>query len=337
MPVSKTKEMSAQASEEADLRAARRVLRFAGEALSALSANLDGAFTRALDVLSAVRGRVVVSGMGKSGHIGRKIAATFSSTGTPAQFVHPAEASHRDLGSLTRSDALLMLSNSGETTELSDLITYAKRHGIPLIGIASNPDSALIAASDAALVLPKAQEACPMGLAPTTSTTLMLALGDALAVALMERKGFSADQYRDLHPAGSLGRALIRVCDIMHGSESLPLVAPDTAMRDVLLTMTSGGFGVAGVIDSERSLVGIITDGDLRRHMARELVDRTAREVMTARPKTVAADMLAAEALAVMNNATQKVTCLFVVDPQGGTEKPVGILHVHDCLRAGLR
>src|SRR3977135_1587337 len=222
MPVSKTKEISAQASEEADLRAARRVLRFAGEALSALSENLDGAFTRALDVLAGVRGRVVVSGMGKSGHIGRKIAATFSSTGTPAQFVHPAEASHGDLGSLTRSDALLMLSNSGETTELSDLITYAKRHGIPLIGIASNPDSALIAASDAALVLPKAQEACPMGLAPTTSTTLMLALGDALAVALMRGKGFSAGEYRDFHPAGSLGRALIRVSDLMHKDGEIP-------------------------------------------------------------------------------------------------------------------
>src|SRR5258707_4441014 len=337
MPVPKAKEMSARTHEDADLIAARRVLHHAGAAVAALANHLDGAFSAAIDVLLAVRGRVVVSGMGKSGHVGRKIAATLSSTGTPAQFVHPAEASHGDLGALTRSDALLMLSNSGETTELSDLITYAKRHGIPLIGIASNPDSALITASDAALVLPRAQEACPMGLAPTTSTALMLALGDALAVALMERKGFSADQYRDLHPAGSLGRALIRVCDIMHGSESLPLVAPDTAMRDVLLTMTSGGFGVAGVIDSERSLVGIITDGDLRRHMARELVDRTALEVMTAHPKTVAPDMLAAEALALMNGATQKITCLFVVDPQGGLLTPVGILHVHDCLRAGLR
>src|SRR5258708_36283565 len=326
MPVSTTKEIAGEGSEEADLRAARRVLRFAGEALSALSANLDGACARALDVLSAVRGRVVVSGMGKSGHIGRKIAATFSSTGPPAQFVHPAEASHGDLGALTRSDALLMLSNSGETTELSDLITYAKRHGIPLIGIASNPDSALITASDAALVLPRAQEACPMGLAPTTSTTLMLALGDALAVALMERKGFSADQYRDLHPAGSLGRALIRVCDIMHGAGSLPLVAPDTVMRDVLLTMTSGGFGVAGVIDSEGSLTGIITDGDLRRHMARELVDRSAREVMTAHPKTVAPDMLAAEALALITPATQKSTRPFLLYPPDAPLTPTSLL-----------
>ena len=337
MPVTKAKEMSAAAREEADLRAARRVLCFAGEALSSLSDSLDGGFTRALDLLIAVRGRVVVSGMGKSGHIGRKIASTLSSTGTPAQFVHPAEASHGDLGALTRLDALIMLSNSGETAELSDLITYAKRHGIPLIGVASNPDSALIAASDAALVLPKAQEACPMGLAPTTSTTLMLALGDALAVALMERKGFSADQYRDLHPAGALGRALIRVSDIMHGSESLPLVQPDTVMRDVLITMTAGGFGVAGVVDGGGALAGIITDGDLRRHMERELIDRTARDVMTAHPKTVAPGMLAAEALAYMNNATPKVTCVFVVDPDDAPKKPLGILHVHDCLRSGLR
>jgi len=337
MPAPKAKELPAQAREEADLKAARRVLRFAGEALAALSDNLDGGFSHALDLLAAVRGRVVVSGMGKSGHVGRKIAATLSSTGTPAQFVHPAEASHGDMGALTRADALIMLSNSGETAELSDLITYAKRHFIPLIGVASNPDSALIAASDAALVLPKAQEACPMGLAPTTSTTLMLALGDALAVALMERKGFSADQYRDLHPAGALGRALIRVCDIMHGPDSLPLVEPDAIMRDVLITMTSGGFGVAGVVDGAGALSGVITDGDLRRHMERELIDRPARDVMTAHPKTVAPGMLAAEALAFMNNATPRVTCLFVVDPEDSPCKPLGILHVHDCLRVGLR
>jgi len=336
MPMPKAKDVPASDREASDLKAARRVLRFAGEALSELSDTLDGAFTRALDLLAAVRGRVVVSGMGKSGHIGRKLAATLSSTGTPAQFVHPAEASHGDLGALTRSDALIMLSNSGETVELSDLITYAKRHGIPLIGIASNPNSALIAASDAALVLPKSQEACPMGLAPTTSTTVMLALGDALAVALMERKGFSADQYRDLHPAGALGRALIRVLDIMHDGQNLPLVKPDAVMRDVLITMTSGGFGVAGVVDGDGALVGIITDGDLRRHMARELIERSARDVMTKNPKTVAPGMLAAEALAYMNDSTPKVTCLFVVDPKDAPKKPLGILHVHDCLRAGL-
>jgi arabinose-5-phosphate isomerase len=337
MSVPRSKDMSAAPVRETDVRAARRVLRFAGEALQALSDSLDGAFSDAVDLLLAVRGRVVVSGMGKSGHVGRKLAATLSSTGTPAQFVHPAEASHGDLGALTRADALLMLSNSGDTAELADLITYARRFGIPLIGVASKPDSALIAASDVALLLPKAQEACPMGLAPTTSTTLMLALGDALAVALMERRGFSTDQYRDLHPAGALGRALIRVSDIMHGPEQLPLVTPDTVMRDVLLTMTAGGFGIAGVVDGAGALIGIITDGDLRRHMERELLTREAREVMTSEPKTVAPDMLAAEALAVMNDGTPKVTCLFIVAPDAAPRRPVGILHVHDCLRAGLR
>jgi arabinose-5-phosphate isomerase len=337
MPLSHTAALATQAHDQDDLRAARRVLWFAGQALDALSRNLDGAFSRAVDILAAVRGRVVVSGMGKSGHIGRKIAATLSSTGTPAQFVHPAEASHGDLGALTRSDALVMLSNSGETAELSDLITYSRRHSIPLIGIASNAQSALIAAADAPLLLPRAQEACPMGLAPTTSTTLMLALGDALAIALMERKGFSADQYRDLHPGGALGRALIRVSDIMHSGTSLPLVSMDTTMRDVLITMTAGGFGVAGVVDGSDALAGIITDGDLRRHMQPELLDRKAREIMTSNPKTVVPEMLAAEALAYMNNSTPKVTCLFVVDGNDALRRPVGILHVHDCLRAGLR
>jgi len=324
----------------ADITAARRVLDYAGEALAALSAGLDESFTRAVDILMAVEGRVVVSGMGKSGHVGQKIAATLSSTGTPAQFVHPAEASHGDLGALTRKDALLMLSNSGETAELSSLITFAKRFGIPLIGIASNAKSALLSAADVALVLPKAREACPIGLAPTTSTTITLALGDALAVALMERRGFSADQYRELHPAGALGRSLVRVSDIMHPRDELPLVAPDVKLRDVLITMTSNrhGFaGVAGIVDPKGALVGIITDGDLRRHMSPELLDRTAAEVMTANPKTIAPGLLAAEAVALMNNTAPKVTSLFVVDRVGGAARPIGFLTIHDCLRAGIR
>ena len=336
MSVPKPKAVASASREDADLLAARRVLNFAREAMGALSDQLDRSFSEAVDILVAVRGRVVVSGMGKSGHVGRKIAATLSSTGTPAQFVHPGEASHGDLGALTRADALLMLSYSGATAELSDLITYAKRFGIPVIGMAANADSALITASDVGLVLPKAQEACPMGLAPTTSTTMMLALGDALAVALMERRGFSADQYRDLHPGGALGRALIRVSDIMH-ADKMPLVKPATPMREVLLTMTSGGFGVAGVIDDDGALTGIITDGDLRRHMEPGLVDRAARDVMTTSPKTVAPDLLAAQALAIMNDGTPRVTCLFVVDPAQEDRRPLGILHVHDCLRAGLR
>jgi arabinose-5-phosphate isomerase len=326
--------------EQADLAAARRVLEYAGEALAALSQELGSNFSRAVDVLAAVKGRVVVSGMGKSGHVGRKIASTFSSTGTPAQFVHPAEASHGDLGVLTRDDALLMLSNSGETSELSNLITHAKRFAIPLIGVASNPGSALLQAANVALVLPRAREACAIGLAPTTSTTVMLALGDALAVALMERKGFSTDQYRELHPAGSLGHALIRVLEIMHTGDELPLVSPDAPLRDVLIAMTANrhGFaGVAGIVDAQGALIGIITDGDLRRHMAPDLLDRRASDVMTPNPKTVPATMLAAEAVAFMNNSNPKVTSLFVVDGLRGVTRPVGFLSIHDCLRAGIR
>jgi arabinose-5-phosphate isomerase len=325
---------------EADIAAARRVLEFAGEALTALAGSLGENFSRALDILLAVNGRVVVSGMGKSGHVGQKIAATLSSTGTPAQFVHPAEASHGDLGALTREDALLMLSNSGETAELSSLTTYAKRFEIPLIGIASNPDSALLQAANVALQLPNAREACPIGLAPTTSTTIMLALGDALAVALMERRGFSVDQYRELHPAGALGRALIRVDDIMHKGDELPLVAPDTLLSEVMMTMTSNCFGfagVAGVVDKSGLLLGIITDGDLRRHMSSDLLERQASQVMTKNPKTVVVSALAAEAVAVMNNSAPRVTSLFVVDGPDGTAKPVGFLTIHDCLRAGVR
>jgi arabinose-5-phosphate isomerase len=340
MPVRKpTPNLQSVAQRQAaDLRAARRVLRFAGEALSSLSECLDGAFTQAVDILAAVHGRVVVSGMGKSGHIGHKIAATFSSTGTPAQFVHPAEASHGDLGALTPQDALVMLSYSGETEELSDLITYAKRFSIPLIGMASQPDSTLLQAADVALVLPRAQEACPMGLAPTTSTTLMLVLGDALAVALMERKGFSTDQYRDRHPGGSLGRKLIRVADIMHAGEEMPLVKPDAAMPDVLIAMTSRQFGFAGVVgivDGDGALMGVITDGDLRRHMNGDLLKRKAGDVMTKNPKTIAPAMLAAEALALMNES--KITSLFVIESEDAPSHPIGLLHIHDCLRAGLR
>jgi len=336
-PSSATAIASRADSRGRDLAAARRVLSYAGEAIGALGSTLNGDFSRALDLILAIKGRVIVSGMGKSGHIARKIAATLASTGTPSYFIHPAEASHGDLGMVTRTDALLMLSNSGETAELTDLITHAKRLSVPLIGIASKPDSALLLAADVALVLPKAREACPMGLAPTTSTTLMLALGDAIAVALMERRGFSADDYRDLHPAGALGRALIRVSDIMHGKDELPLTSPDAVMRDVLITMTTNKFGfagTAGIVDEKGALIGIITDGDLRRHMARELLDRKARDVMTKNPKTVGPNMLAAEALTFMNERAPKVTSLFVVD---AGKRPVGFLSIHDCLRAGLQ
>lgn len=321
--------------EAGDQKAARRVLDYAGEAIAALGDALNGEFSRAVDTIVAIKGRVIVSGMGKSGHIARKIAATLASTGTPAQFIHPAEASHGDLGAVTRADALIMLSNSGETQELADLITFAKRFSIPLIGIASRADSTLLQSADVKLLLPRAREACPMGLAPTTSTTLMLVLGDALAVALMERKGFSADQYRDLHPGGSLGRGLIRVSDLMHTGESVPLVAESASMQDALLMMAKQHFGCVGITDKKGALIGIVTHGDLARHMGNDLLGRALPTVMTKNPKVVTPDQLAAEALSLMND--KKITQLFVLDAKDAGKRPVGILHIHDCLRAGLQ
>ncbi len=322
---------TSKAASARDLAAARRVLRLANIALESLGESLNGEFTRAVDAILGISGRVVVSGMGKSGHISRKIAATLASTGTPAHFLHPAEASHGDLGMVTRNDALLMLSNSGETAELSDLITHAKRLSVPLIGVASKPDSALLQAADVKLVLPRAQEACPMGLAPTTSTTMMLVLGDALAVALMERRGFNADQYRDLHPAGALGRALIRVSDLMHTGAALPLVSEKASMQDVLVAMGSYRLGCVGITDKKGALIGIITDGDIARHIDRNFLGRSPVSLMSTNPKTARGEQLAAEALSFMNE--KKITQLFILD---AGRKPVGILHMHDCLRAGL-
>ena len=319
----------------ADLAAARRVLTTASEALTLLADALNGDFSHAVGLMLAAKGRIIVSGMGKSGHVARKTAATLSSTGTPAYFVHPAEASHGDMGAITRQDVLLLLSWGGETAELSDLITYAKRHRIPIIAIGANPDSTLIMAADVKLVLPRAPEACPMGMAPTTSTTMMLVLGDALAVALMERKGFSPDQYRDLHPGGSLGRALIRVTDLMHREGEIPL-APETAsMREVLLVMAERRFGCVGLTDESGGLTGIITDGDLSRHIdGADFLNHKASDIMTRNPKIAAPGQLAVEALAFMNE--NKITRLFVLEPQDAGKQPVGILHIHDCLVAGI-
>ena len=333
MPPSKPSLKPVKAGADGDLAAARRVLTHAAEALAALSEGLGAKFSEAVETILAAPGRVIVSGMGKSGHIARKIAATLSSTGTPAFFVHPAEASHGDMGAITPQDVLLMLSWGGETAELTDLITYAKRFRIPLIGIAGNPGSTLMEAADVALLLPKAPEGCPMGLAPTTSTTMMLALGDALAVALMERKDFSRDQYRDYHPGGSLGRALIRVSDLMHTGNEVPLASVNASMRQVLIVMAERRFGCVGITDAGGELVGIITDGDLSRHVdSADFLDRSASAVMTKSPKIAQPAQLAAEALALMHE--KKITRLFVLEP--GDKKLVGILHIHDCLRAGL-
>lgn len=327
--------LPAESSIASDLAAARRVIDAAGDAMRQLVDSLGADFARAVELLLAAKGRVIVSGIGKSGHISRKIAATLASTGTPAHFVHPSEASHGDLGELTRHDAVLMLSWAGESTELGDLISYTRRFRIPLIGMGWNPDSTLLKASDVALVLPKIREACPHGLAPTTSTTMMLVLGDALAVALMERRDFSADEYRNLHPGGSLGRALIRVQDLMHGVEELPLAPEDGLLRDAIPVMEKHNFGCIGITDKKGALVGIVTDGDLRRCFDRNLRDAGVGEVMTRSPKVVRADQLAAEALALMNE--KSITQLFVLDAKGRSQKPIGILHIHDCLSAGLR
>ena len=315
----------------ADLACAQRVLRLEAEGLEALARSLDEAFTEALDLLDGRTGRVVVTGIGKSGHIARKIAATLASTGTPALFVHPAEASHGDLGMIgPEGDAVIALSNSGETTELADLVAYAKRFHIPLIAITGRADSALAQAADVALVLPASDEASPMGLAPTTSTTVMLALGDAIAIALLERKGFSPDRFHALHPGGRLGRTLLKVADLMHRGEEVPLTGGDTAMADALLVMTNKRFGCVAIVDGDGVLQGVITDGDLRRHMSPGLLDLRAAEVMTRAPKTIGADALASEAVGLMNE--NAITNLFVVEDG----RPVGILHIHDCLRAGV-
>ena len=314
------------------LNTARRVIRTEADGLLQMAEGLGDEFSQAVELMLGVRGRVIVSGMGKSGHVARKIAATLASTGTPAQFVHPAEASHGDLGMLTPDDVLLMLSNSGETPELADMIAYSRRFGIPMIGVASRAESTLLKQSDVAITLPRAEEACGTGVVPTTSTTMTLALGDALAVALMEHRQFQPEDFRNFHPGGKLGAQLSRVRDLMHVGEALPLVAGTTAMGDTLLEISRKGFGVVGVTDAQGLLTGIITDGDLRRHMD-GLLSLTADAVMTRNPRTIAPDALAESAVGVMND--RKITCLFVIDPNA-PGRAMGLLHIHDCLRVGL-
>ena len=311
------------------LATATRVIDAEAAALQTLSASLGDSFGEAVSLLLAAKGRVIVSGMGKSGHIARKMAATFASTGTPAHFVHPAEASHGDLGMMTSGDVVIVLSNSGETPELADLVAYTRRFDIPMIGVASRETSTLLTQSDVAILLPQLGEACGTGIVPTTSTTMTLALGDALAIALMEHRKFTPENFRDFHPGGKLGAKLAKVRDLMHGGDSIPLVSENTPMSDTLLTISQKGFGVGGVMDAKGYLQGIITDGDLRRHMT-GLLDMTAGQVMTSQPRTVRPDALAAEAIGVMEG---KITCLFVVDDDMKTQ---GILHIHDCLRAGV-
>lgn len=317
------------------IESARRTLQIEADGLKHLSAAFDGplgaAFIQAVQTIENATGRVIVCGVGKSGHIARKIASTFSSTGTAAYYVHPTEASHGDLGMIVPDDVLLIISNSGETAELRDILSYSRRFAVPLIALTSKPESALGTAADIVLELPRHAEACPNGLAPTTSTTLQVALGDALAIALLEDQGFSSNDFKILHPGGRLGASLCYARDVMHGITELPLVKPDTAMSDTVVVMTSKRFGCAGVVDEEGHLLGVITDGDLRRNMKTDLLGSKAGAVMTPNPVVASPDDLASAVLEALNS--RKITSLFVTEQR----KPIGILHIHDILRVGVK
>ncbi|MAC81062.1 MAG: KpsF/GutQ family sugar-phosphate isomerase [Rhodobacteraceae bacterium] len=313
------------------LATARQVVTDEARALDALAGVFDDRFAEAVQMILQARGRIIVSGIGKSGHIGRKIAATLASTGTPAHFVHPAEASHGDLGMVAKGDVVLAISNSGEAPELANLLSYTRRFGIPLIGLSSRMESTLMQAADAHLLIPAMGEACGFGMVPTISTTLTLAMGDALAVAILKHRDFGPESFRDFHPGGKLGARLSTVRDLMHTGDALPLVDETTPMTEVLIEMTQKGFGLSGVTGADGLLTGIITDGDLRRHMD-GLLTQTARDVMTSGPRTIAPTALAEEAVAQM---TGSITSLFVV-PVEGPHKAQGLIRLHDCLRAGV-
>ena len=315
------------------LETGRRVIAREAKALAKLAESIDSDFVAAAEVIARAPGRVIVSGMGKSGHIGRKIAATLASTGRPAHFLHLSEASHGDLGMLIPGDVAVALSFSGETPELANLIAHTKRLGIPLIGIAGTAASNLIRRSDVGIVLPKAKEACDRGIVPTTSAIMTLAVGDALAVALMNHRRFTPEQFREFHPGGNLGARLSKVRDIMHTGSAMPLVNDDMDMAEALLEMTRKGFGVAGILSDSGILIGIITDGDLRRNMD-GLLENRILDVMTADPLTISPGALVEEAVAFMNQ--RKITFLFVAKPDGDGS-PDGVLHIHDCLRAGVQ
>jgi len=313
---------------------ARRIITTLTGGLQLLAEALDGplgdSLAAAAEQIRAARGRVILTGIGKSGHVARKIAATMSSTGTPALFVHPAEASHGDLGMITGDDVIVILSNSGESAEMRDILTYSRRFAVPLIAITSQTASTIAREADILLPLPQASEACPLGLAPTTSSLLQQALGDALAIALLEDKGFTARDFRNLHPGGKLGAQLQHVSQVMHTLAELPLGTADMPMMEALIVMTGRSYGCLGVIDDGGRLIGIITDGDLRRNIGNDLLARRAGEIMTHGPKTIDPDALTSEALELLNSS--KITSLFVVDAEG---RPIGLVHIHDLLRIG--
>jgi arabinose-5-phosphate isomerase len=316
----------------------KNVLDLEAQALSYLSKSLDDNFVKAVKTLYAPDSRVIVSGMGKSGHVGKKIAATMSSVGQPAFFVHPAEASHGDLGMITKNDKLLLISNNGESYELRSIIDYAKRFDIPIVSITSNPKSTLAKFSKVVLLLPKVAEACPMGLAPTTSTTMTIAMGDALAISILHMRDFNHTDFKMFHPGGNLGTQLALVRDYMHTQDKLPVINSENLMDECLIKMSYCGFGCVGVIDDQNNLIGIVTDGDLRRHMNHDLLKQKVKEIMTKNPITIFPDILMVEALSIMND--KSITSLFVIKKTEHADdikkNPIGILHIHDCLRAGV-
>ena len=311
------------------VQAAKKVLQTEADALETLKNDLPNDFSDLVKLILNLNGRVIVSGVGKSGHIGNKIAATLASTGTPAYFVHATEASHGDLGMITEKDLCLLISNSGETSEIFDIVAHARRFSIPVATISSNTESTLVKAADFKLCLPVVEEACPIGMAPTTSTTMMLALGDALAVALMEAKNFNTENFKVLHPGGNLGAKMMMVSQVMHKSDALPLVETQTSMKETLLTMSSRGFGIAAVVNEKDFLVGVITDGDLRRHI-NDLMSKTAGEIASLSPITVVRETFVVDALKLMQE--NKITVLIVTSAEN---KPVGILHIQDLLKVG--
>ncbi len=315
------------------LESAHRVLDLESQSLKLLSQSLDDSFVQAVRTIYATKGRVIITGMGKSGHVGRKISASLSSLGTTAYFVHPGEASHGDLGMIEPEDVVVALSNSGEAPELSDIIAFCRRFSIKLIGMTGRRDSTLARQSDIVLCLPPIQEACPFGLAPTTSTTLMMALGDALAIALLKLHNFSKDEYKLRHPGGKLGKMMLTVGDLMHTGDEMPLIKPDTVMSEALIIMSAKGFGCLGIVKPDGEFCGVFTDGDLRRSMAPDLLTKTIADVMTKTPTTTTAQTLAIDALRIMNTTGKGITSLFVLDDQ---RRPIGLLHMHDCLRAGV-
>ncbi len=306
----------------------RQVILEEAKALSQLAISLGNSFEKAIELIEKTQGRLIVSGLGKSGHVGRKMAATFASTGQPSYFVHAGEANHGDLGMITQGDTLILISYSGEAQEMTAIIDYARRFSIPIICITGKGESTLARLSNVALVLPNAPEACPNGLAPTTSSTMTLALGDALAVTLLKRRGFSKNDFKIFHPGGNLGQQLRKVEDFMHTGQKIPLATPHHLMSDCLVLMTSGGFGCLGIVDEENHLVGVITDGDLRRHMNPQLLNQKAQDIMTQNPITMEPTMLMSDALALFQE--KAITSVFIVDEN---KKVKGILHIHDCLR----